>query len=111
MAHNEIAPLKGEVAQLRQFNVDNASSNADSACVEHDISDIKIMLEKLSSQGKLEQSQEEAFYAETVRNRPSLDNMARTENNERQNELSQEAEIGMMVTSAKPSNTVSDSKE
>ena len=38
-------------------------------------------------------------YAETVENRSSLDNMARTENNEQQNatKLSQETEIGTTV--------------
>ena len=38
---NEIAKLRGEVTQLRKLNVDNALSNADSACVKHDISDKK----------------------------------------------------------------------
>ena len=47
-------PLRREVAQLRQVDVDYASSNADSACVKHDISDIKLMLQKLSSQEKIE---------------------------------------------------------
>ena len=71
-------------------------------CVKHDISDIKLMLENISSQEKLERNQEETSYAETVKNRSSLGNitnMAINENNERQNatELSQDAEIGMTV--------------
>ena len=81
----EIAALRGEVAQLRQFNVENASSNADSACVKDDVSYIKLMFKNWSSLEKLERNQEETSHAETVRNRSSLDNMARTENNERQN--------------------------
>ena len=48
------------MAQLRQLNVDNASSNADTACVKHGISDIKLMLKNVSSQEKLERNQEEA---------------------------------------------------
>ena len=57
----------GEVAQLRQFNVDNASPSVDSsACVKHDFSDIKLMLTNLSSEEKLEINQEEVSYAETV---------------------------------------------
>ena len=59
------------MAQLRQLNVDNALSNADSARVKHDISDIKLMLKNLSSQDKLERNQEEASHTETVRNRSS----------------------------------------
>ena len=86
------------MAQLRQLNVDNEPSNADTSCVKHGISDIKLMLKNLSSQEKLESNQEASF-SETVRNSFSLDNMARTENNERQNTtgLSQEAEIGTTV--------------
>ena len=73
------------MAQLRQLNVDKASSNADSSCVKHDISDIKLMLKNLPSQEKLKRKQEDASYAEIVRNRSSLDNMAIIENNNRQN--------------------------
>ena len=53
-------------------------------------------MKNLSSQEKSERNQEDASYAEIVRNVSSLDNMTRTENNERQNatELSYEAEIG-----------------
>ena len=51
--NDEIAALRGEVAELRQLNVDNASSNADSACVKHDFSGIKLMLKTLSSQEML----------------------------------------------------------
>ena len=82
---DQIAVLRGEVAQIRQLNIDNALSNADRVCVKHDISDIKLLFKNVSSQEKLERNQEETSYAETVRNRSSLDNMARTENNERQN--------------------------
>ena len=52
------------MAQLRQLNVDNAPSNADSACEKHDISGIKLKLTILSSEEKL----------------------TRIENNERRNE-------------------------
>ena len=72
----EIASLRGEVAQLRQLNVDITSLNADNACVKNYISDIKLMLKNVSSQEMLERNQEEASYAETVRNRSSLDIMA-----------------------------------
>ena len=54
------------------MNVDNASSNADSACLKHDIADIKLMLKNVSSQKKLKRNQEKASYAETVRNRSSI---------------------------------------
>ena len=73
------------MAQLGQLKVDSASYNADSACVKHDISDIKLMLKNLPSQEKLKRKQEDASYAEIVRNRSSLDNMAIIENNNRQN--------------------------
>ena len=75
--------LRGEVAQIRQLNIDNALSNADRACVKHDISDIKLILKNVSSQEKFERNKEEASHAEIVRNMSSLDNMTRTETNER----------------------------
>ena len=57
---------------------------------------------------KLERNQEEACNAETVINRSSLDNMATTENNERNNanELSQEAVIGTMMIREELLNTI-----
>ena len=53
--------LRGEVTQLTQLNVDNASSNADSVWVKHDISDIKLMLDNLLSQEKLEKKSRRGF--------------------------------------------------
>ena len=69
---DEIAALRGEVAQLRKLKIDNASSNANSVCLKRDISGINLILKNVSSQEELERNQEEAYYAETVRNRSSL---------------------------------------
>ena len=72
---------------------------ADGACAKSDICDINLMPKNVSCQEKLERNEEDASYAETVRNRSSLESIARTENKERHNatELLQETEIDTMV--------------
>ena len=94
---DEIAALRREVYQLREVNVENASSNIDNACVKQDISDIKLMLQNSQNnvQKKLDRSQDEASYAETARNGSSRDWAGKTGNNERQ---PQEAKIGAIAT-------------
>lgn len=96
---DEIAVLRSEVCQLREVNVDNASSIIDNACVKQDISDIKLMLQNSQYvQKKLDRNQDKVSYADTARNGSSRDWAGKSGINERQ---SQEA----IVTATRTENS------